>query len=91
MRGHGYNVVGSTVPDLVGNAISLRDNALILMAALQLGKPKYISGDEAKESTKTYVSPGRAWAAWVLRAKKAMPDLKQIFAGAHRQPHGAGP
>ncbi len=76
MRGHGYNVVGPTVPDLVSNAISLRDNAVILMAALQLGKPKYISDEEAKESTKTYVSPERAWTAWVLRVKKAMPDLK---------------
>jgi 3-hydroxy-2-methylpyridine-4,5-dicarboxylate 4-decarboxylase len=76
MRGHGYNVVGPSVPDLVSNAISLRDNAVILMAALQLGKPTYISDEEAKESTKTYVSPERAWTAWVLRVKKAMPDLK---------------
>ena len=39
-------------------------------------KPKYISDDEAKESTKTYVSPERAWTEWVRRAKKAMPDLQ---------------
>jgi 3-hydroxy-2-methylpyridine-4,5-dicarboxylate 4-decarboxylase len=76
MRGHGYNVVGPTLPDLVSNAISLRDNAVILMAALQLGKPKYISDEEARESTKTYVSPERAWTAWVLRVKKTMPDLR---------------
>ena len=56
MRGHGYNVVRPTVPDLVSNAISLRDNEVILTAALQLGKPKYISDEEAQESTKTYVS-----------------------------------
>jgi hypothetical protein len=46
------------------------------MAALQLGKPKYISDEEAKEPSKTYVSPERAWTAWVLRAKKSMPDLR---------------
>jgi ribulose-5-phosphate 4-epimerase/fuculose-1-phosphate aldolase len=75
MRGHGYNVVGPTVPDLVTNAISLRGNAVILMAALQPGKPKYISDEEAKESTKTYVSLERLDRPWLLRVKKTMLDL----------------
>jgi L-lactate permease len=76
MRGPGYNVAGPTVPDLVSNAISLRDNEVILMAALQPGKPKYISDEKTKESTRTYISPERAWTAWVLRVKKTMPDLR---------------
>ncbi len=78
MRGHGYTVVGSTLPGAVANAISLRDNAVILLMAVQLGEPKYLSAEECKEAATSggNPDPGRAWNAWVQRVKKAMPDMK---------------
>ena len=76
MRGHGYTVVGSTVPGAVDNAISLRDNAVMLLMALQLGKPKYISPEETKNVNKGGGAPDRPWNAWVQRVKNAMADMR---------------
>jgi 3-hydroxy-2-methylpyridine-4,5-dicarboxylate 4-decarboxylase len=76
MRGHGYTVVGSNVPSAVSNAISLRDNAVITLMALQLGTPKYMSREEAEDSNRGSDSPDRAWNAWVQRVKAAMPDMR---------------
>jgi len=75
MRGHGYTVVGSTLPGAVANAISLRDNAVISLMAVQLGKPKYLSAEECA-ATRGNPDPERAWNAWVQRVKKAMPDMR---------------
>ena len=63
MRGHGYTVVGSSVPSAVNNAISLRDNAVITLMALQLGAPKYMSTKEAEDSSRGRDAPERAWNA----------------------------
>jgi ribulose-5-phosphate 4-epimerase/fuculose-1-phosphate aldolase len=76
MRGHGYTVVGSDVPSAVSNAISLRDNAVITMMALQLGTPKYISKEEAQDANKGSAYLDRPWNAWVQRVKAAMPDMR---------------
>jgi 3-hydroxy-2-methylpyridine-4,5-dicarboxylate 4-decarboxylase len=76
MRGHGYTVVGSSVPSAVSNAISLRDNAAILLMALQLGQPKYITKEEAESLNRGEDNPERAWSAWVHRVKAAMTDMK---------------
>lgn len=76
MRGHGYTVVGSSLPNAVANAISLRDDAVISLMAIQLGKPKYLSAEECAATRGGNPAPERAWNAWVQRVKKAMPDMK---------------
>ena len=76
MRGHGYTVVGLDVPSAVSNAISLRDNAVIQLMALQLGTPKYISKEEAPDANKGSPYLDRPWNAWVQRVKAAMPDMR---------------
>ena len=76
MRGHGYTVVGSDVPGAVSNAISLRDNAVIQLMALQLGTPKYIGKEEAQDANKGSPYLDRPWNAWVQRVKAAMPDMR---------------
>jgi 3-hydroxy-2-methylpyridine-4,5-dicarboxylate 4-decarboxylase len=78
MRGHGCNVVGVNIPSMIRAAISLRDNAIVQLAAMQAGKPKYLSYEEAKASSRVMVSTDRGWNYWVARVKKAMPDLKNL-------------
>lgn len=90
MRGHSYNVVGPTVPDLVSNAISLRGNAVILMAALQLDEPKYINDTEAKESTKTYVRLERLDRPGA-RGKEGNAGLTVSSPGLHVELISSGP
>jgi len=76
MRGHGYNVVGKNVPNTVQAAINLRDNVVIQLAAMQYGKPKSLSYDEAKTAAAALSGAERAWNYWVARVKKSMPDMK---------------
>ena len=76
MRGHGYNVVGKSIPHTVQSAINLRDNVVIQLAAMQYGKPKSLSYDEAKTAAASLSGPEKAWDYWVSRVKKSMPDLK---------------
>ena len=76
MRGHGYNVVGKSVPHTVQAAINLRDNVVIQLAAMQYGKPKSLSYDEARAAAAALGGPERAWNYWVARVKKSMPDMK---------------
>jgi 3-hydroxy-2-methylpyridine-4,5-dicarboxylate 4-decarboxylase len=78
MRGHGYNVVGKSVPHTVQAAISLRDNVVIQLAAMQYGKPKSLSYHEAKTAAAALSGPERAWHCWVARVKKAMPDISVL-------------
>jgi 3-hydroxy-2-methylpyridine-4,5-dicarboxylate 4-decarboxylase len=76
MRGHGFNAVGASVPELVISAVALRDNVLLQMMALQLGKPKYMADHEAKGLGKSASGTERGWNYFVSRAKKAFPDLR---------------
>ena len=76
MRGHGYNVVGKSVPDTVRAAISLRDNVVILLGAQQFGKVKTVPYEEAKSAAKALGNAERGWNAWVNRVKIAMPDMR---------------
>lgn len=76
MRGHGYNVVGKSVPHTVQAAINLRDNVVIQLSAMQYGKPKGLSYNEAKTAAAVLSGPERAWNYWVARVKKSMPDMK---------------
>jgi len=78
MRGHGCIVVGEHIPALVWGSIRLRDNASIQLQAIALGEPKYLSYEEGRGETRIQLSQavlGRAWAYWLARAKKAMPDF----------------
>lgn len=76
MRGHGYNVVGKSIPHTVQGAINLRDNVVIQLAATQYGKPKCLSYEEAKTVAAALSGPERAWNYWIARVKKSMPDIK---------------
>jgi len=76
MRGHGYNVVGISVPHAVQAAINLRDNVVIQLAAMQYGKPKALSYAEARTAAAALSGPERAWNYWMARVKKSMPDMK---------------
>jgi ribulose-5-phosphate 4-epimerase/fuculose-1-phosphate aldolase len=76
MRGHGYNVVGKSVPHAVQAAINLRDNVVIQLAAMQYGKPKALTHEEAKTAAAVLSGPERAWGYWVARVRKAMPEMK---------------
>jgi ribulose-5-phosphate 4-epimerase/fuculose-1-phosphate aldolase len=78
LRDHGACVVGDSVPTMVMASIFLRDNAKLQYQAIQLGDPKYLSDEEARQATKRMesdIAVQRAWSYWVSRAKKAMPDL----------------
>jgi ribulose-5-phosphate 4-epimerase/fuculose-1-phosphate aldolase len=78
LRDHGACVVGDSVPTMVMASIFLRDNAKLQYQAIQLGDPKYLSDEEARQATKIMesdIAVQRAWSYWVSRAKKAMPDL----------------
>ena len=74
MRGHGYNVVGDSIPSMVQAAVVLRDNTVIQLAAAQLGQPKYVSYEEAK--VRSVAGTDRAWNYYVARVKKAMPEMR---------------
>lgn len=76
MRGHGCNVVGDSIPSMVQAVITLRDNVVIQLAALQLGQPRYVTDKEAPKSLGMTTGTERAWNYYVVRAKKAMPDLR---------------
>jgi HCOMODA/2-hydroxy-3-carboxy-muconic semialdehyde decarboxylase len=76
MRGHGYNVVGNNVPLAVQAAINLRDNVVVQLAAMQHGRPKSLSYDEAKIAAAALSGSERAWNDWVSRVKKSMPDMR---------------
>lgn len=76
MRGHGCNVVGNSIPSMAQAVITLRDNVVIQLAAVQLGQPKYVTYEEAKKSMGTIRGTERAWNYYVARVKKAMPDLR---------------
>lgn len=84
MRGHGFAAVGKNIPDLIMGSISLRNNALILLGALQLGgKIKYVSSEESgANKASTGLTMGkelgmeRALNAYVERVKREMPDMR---------------
>jgi 3-hydroxy-2-methylpyridine-4,5-dicarboxylate 4-decarboxylase len=78
LRGHGCIVVGQCVQSMVMATIFLRDNAVIQLQALQLGNPKYLSRDEARQAARVVESAlalERGWIYWLERARRAMPDL----------------
>ena len=81
LRGHGCNIVAESIPHLVASAIYLRDNALIQLQSLQLGKEvTYIPSEDGKVAMETALFDSlpleRMWGYWMARMKKAMPEMK---------------
>lgn len=71
MRGHGCVAVGRNVKEAVTRAIYLQVNARLLLMALQLGDPKYLSDGEVALSSKHTEWPTpveRTWEYWTNRA-----------------------
>ena len=71
MRGHGAVVVGTEIERAVLTAVYLQVNADVLLRALALGEPNYLSSEEIKLATQTQFSPlavPRAWEYYCLRA-----------------------
>jgi len=77
MRGHGCNVVGSSIPDAVRNVIALRDNVVILLGAQQFGKVRVLTYEEAKVAARSLGEPERGWDYWVARVRRNMPDMRK--------------
>lgn len=72
LRGHGVIVVGTSIEEVVMSSIYLVVNAEVQYKAMQLGTPKYLSYEEARECTENNFSDialYRAWDYWVARAE----------------------
>ncbi len=81
LRGHGCDIVGETITHAVASAIYMRDNAAILLQALQLDKEvKCLTRDEAKRAMEVALFNTlplvRMWNYWVARVKQNMPDMR---------------
>lgn len=71
MRGHGCVVVGRTLQHAVMTAIYLQVNARLLLDALALGDPVYLSSGEVAACAEMSDLPGvaaRTWDYWKARA-----------------------
>lgn len=74
MRGHGSTVVGRTLREAVYTAVYLDVNAQLQMAAMAMGKVKYLSDGEISliQSRLADARPGegydRTWQYWARRA-----------------------
>ena len=82
LRNHGATMVGSCTQQMVMNAIFLRDNTRMQLMTLPVGEPRYLSEEQGRETERTQysaISLGRCWDYWLMRAKKAMPDLEGLI------------
>ena len=82
LRNHGATMVGNSVQQMVMNAIFLRDNTRMQLMATSIGEPRYLSEEAGTETERTQysaISLGRCWDYWLLRVKKAMPELSEYF------------
>ena len=71
MRGHGAVVVGATVQQATVASVYLQVNAQILLQALTMGEPEYLSAGEIELSSVAQFSPlglDRAWEYFCIRA-----------------------
>jgi ribulose-5-phosphate 4-epimerase/fuculose-1-phosphate aldolase len=71
MRGHGFAASGLTLIDVVRTSVYLPKNARVLMNALRLGGPKYLSPEEIEKRLEMGTGASealRAWQYWAIRA-----------------------
>jgi HCOMODA/2-hydroxy-3-carboxy-muconic semialdehyde decarboxylase len=74
MRGHGSAVVAKTLRGVVFAAVYLQKNAELVLAAKQLGEPRYLTSGEIEEAGATLseaLSQDRAWESWSSRVAPA--------------------
>lgn len=65
MRGHGFTVVGETMPEATFRAVYTARNCEVQQAAMRLGAPIYLSEGEASACERTAAAQvGRAWDLW---------------------------
>jgi hypothetical protein len=76
MRGHGYAIVGSSIPEVVSRAINLDQNAHVQMQSMSLGGTvHYLTSADAAappaaRPTAITTEYPRAWAFWKERATR---------------------
>lgn len=72
MRGHGVTAVGRDLPQAVFRAIYTEWNAAIQTETMTLGRPIYMTKEEARAAAASNDSQiMRAWEYWAMRAKAA--------------------
>ena len=73
MRNHGCVVVGNNIPGAVMAAVYFDKNARIQLETMRLGKPLYVSSEDARRASAVFEMPlsvDRAWGYWVARLPK---------------------
>ena len=95
LRSHGFVVVGSNLIAAVMAAIYLDKNASIQMEAARLGRPIYISEDEARRGSAVFDSPGvqeRAWGYWVAHLPRGWErEAGLLVSGVRAHPVKSAP
>jgi HCOMODA/2-hydroxy-3-carboxy-muconic semialdehyde decarboxylase len=65
MRGHGMVTVAGSIPEAVFRAYYTAQDAQLEADALRLGKPKFLTAEEARSATQTQAGlVSRAWELW---------------------------
>jgi HCOMODA/2-hydroxy-3-carboxy-muconic semialdehyde decarboxylase len=73
MRGHGSTVVGTTLRQTVYRAVYAEVNARLLLDALRLGEPIYLTeGEAAAAAASTEGQVDRAWNLWAAQAAETL-------------------
>jgi ribulose-5-phosphate 4-epimerase/fuculose-1-phosphate aldolase len=64
LRGHGAVVVGRSIPEVCILALYLEESARLQTEAMRLGKPRYLSSEEAERISKRTFKPASTERAW---------------------------
>jgi ribulose-5-phosphate 4-epimerase/fuculose-1-phosphate aldolase len=64
LRGHGAVVVGGSIPEVCMLALSLEESARLHVEAKKLGKPRYISTEEAERVARRTFKPASTLRSW---------------------------
>jgi HCOMODA/2-hydroxy-3-carboxy-muconic semialdehyde decarboxylase len=76
MRGHGFNVVGTSIKQVVARTIYADLNARVLTEALRMGRVTYLNENEAAMIAETNdAALDRSWEIWKVRALANTPKL----------------
>ena len=82
IRNHGIVVVGESLPRAVYSAVTIRDNARMLLQAMAMGTQlHYISREEAEQGTyQQFCKLGlaRSWNYWCTKAKQSYPEISHL-------------
>jgi 3-hydroxy-2-methylpyridine-4,5-dicarboxylate 4-decarboxylase len=64
LRGHGAVVVGKSIPEVCILALYLEESARLQTEAMKLGKPRFLSAEEAERVAKRTFKPASTERAW---------------------------